>query len=157
MIGKLVATMALFMAPVPALAQDSEALDIEGWLVAPVMPEVCQTAGTFKGDTILSFIDSETRSGMIALVDNNWKLVDGTPYEARISWDNWKTSRTVSLKAGQGSNGLWTISTLTDRDFGQRTREAKGVAIRVAALNIDGAVKLPDAVLAALTTCIRKR
>jgi hypothetical protein len=156
MIGKLAAAMALFVVPLPAMAQDGGMIDIDGWSIAPVAPRVCQAAGAFKGSTVLSFIDSDSNPGMIALVDSDLALTEGAVHAAQVSWDGGKTSTPLKLKAGKASNGLWTLTTLTDRDFSQRTRQAKGVTIRVPSLNLNGSVKFTDAVLTALSDCIRK-
>lgn len=156
MIGKMAAAMALMLLPVAAMAQDAETSEVDGWSIAPVMPRVCQAAGAFHGTTVLSFIDSDQNPGMIALVDSEWTLVEGTTHDAQVSWDGWKTSRSIPLTAGKSSNGLWTMTSLVDRDFSERTHAAKGIAIRLPALKLDGSVRFPDTVLAALTACIHK-
>lgn len=156
MIGKLVTTMALFMAPAHAFAQDADPTEVDGWSIAPVAPRVCQAAGTFQGSIVLSFIDSDTNPGMIALVDGALTLTEGATHDAQISWDGGKTSTPLKLRAAKASNGLWTLTSLTDRDFSQRTRQAKGIAIRVPGLNLNGSVNFTDAVLNAISDCIRK-
>lgn len=153
MIRKLSAPLALLMmAPLPAMAQ---AVEVDGWWLAPVAPKVCQIATVFKGDTMTTFIASDTQPSMISLGDSNWRLSAGSSYQAQLSFDDWKTSRTATLKADQGSNGLWIIAAMLDVETSRRIRQARKFAVRVPDLRIDGAVTIPESALARLADCMR--
>jgi hypothetical protein len=154
MLFRTAAALALSFAALPAMAQDYPMEQVDGWYLAQVRPGVCQIVNSLQGTTMLSFIASDDNPGMIVLVDETWKLTQGTNYDVTFSTDGWRSSRTISAPANLSSNGRYTVGALIDIPTSQAIRRAKRLAVRVAPLGIDSQVTLPDGALASLAECM---
>ena len=153
MIGLALSAIALLAAVPPAQA-DPNSVEIGPWLIQPEGDTRCHALGAIDDHVVASFAEDAKTWGNMALFGNEWKI-DREDYAGSYSWDGWKTSTQVTLKALTLPNGRGVVAMGTDAAFTQNMVRAKHLWFRVPGLGFDSEIDIPEArdLVAALAAC----
>ncbi len=150
--------IALAMALGTQQAQSGTAdVEIGRWLIQPESETRCHMLGAIDDTVVLSFAEDAKTWGNLAIFGQGWQVEPRT-YAASYSWDGWKTSVKVDLRALPISNTRGLLAMGTDAAFTQNLLRAKHFWLRVPELNYEGDVDMPEAaeLVAALAACNRR-
>jgi len=153
MIGLALSAIALLAGTPPAQAEPKP-VEIGPWLIQPEGDTRCHALGAVDDHVVVSFAEDARTSGNMALFGNAWKI-EREDYPGSYSWDGWKTSTQVPLKALTLPNGRGVVAMGTDAAFTRKMVRAKRLWFRIPDLGFDGQIDIPEAgeVVAALAAC----
>lgn len=150
--------IALAMALGAQQAQSGTAdVEIGRWLIQSESETRCHMLGAIDDTVVLSFAEDAKTWGNLAIFGQGWQVEPRT-YAASYSWDGWKTSVTVDLRAFPISKTRGLLAMGTDAAFTQNLLRAKHFWLRVPEFNYEGDVDMPEAaeLVAALAACNRR-
>lgn len=151
MIGiALLALLALAPQELPA------PVEVGAWLVAPATRDSCAAVTELGPNVMVSIRQTAKGAGQFVFSDDRWKLVEGQPQPATLSWDNWATTRQASFVARKTQGGAWILAMDTEGSFTENLAQAKHLWLRVPGVGFDQGFDVPVDVTGALASCNAK-